>query len=78
MAVKTITIDMEAYEALKRRKLRGQSFSQVIKEHFGGGATGADLLALMDSLEPLSEETLDALDRIVESRRKSVPEVPKL
>lgn len=70
MAVKTITIDMEAYEALKRQKKPGQSFSQVIKEHFRGkGMTGADLLRLMGELEPLSEETLDRLDEIVADRK---------
>lgn len=70
MAVKTITIDMEAYEILSRQKRTGQSFSQVIKEHFGTVRTGRDLKGALRSAL-LSEETLDALDREIESRQKS-------
>jgi len=45
MSVKTITIDMEAYELLSREKRDGQSFSQVIKAHFGPQPTAARFLA---------------------------------
>ncbi len=50
MAVKTITIDLEAYELLRRRKRGGASFSRVIKEHFGTPRKARDLLAAIDGL----------------------------
>lgn len=67
MAVKTITIDMDAYDALARHKKPGQSFSQVIKEHFGTIRTARDLRTVAQKVS-FSKETLDALDRVVESR----------
>ena len=67
MAVKTITIDLEAYERLRRHKRNGQSFSQVIKEHFGARPTGRDLLAALESVR-LSDETVEALERLVDRR----------
>lgn len=70
MAVKTITIDTEAYEALARHKMPGQSFSQVIKEHFGRLRKGRDLKAALERVA-LADETLDALDRIVAGRQAS-------
>lgn len=69
MAVKTITIDMEAYGLLKRCKQDGQSFSQVIKEHFGGGKTGADLLRIGPDAA-FEEATLDAIEEVVEARSR--------
>jgi predicted CopG family antitoxin len=69
MAVKTITIDVEAYELLARHKQGGQSFSQVIKKHFGPQPTAARFRSLLTSAR-LSEATLDAVDRQIAARRK--------
>ncbi|HJZ77459.1 MAG TPA: antitoxin VapB family protein [Vicinamibacterales bacterium] len=76
MAVKTITIDMEAYEALARRKGPGESFSDVIKRQFRGG-TGADLLRAAQRAN-ISDETLDAVERQIKLRRRDRPRIPKL
>ncbi|HUE88477.1 MAG TPA: antitoxin VapB family protein [Vicinamibacterales bacterium] len=75
MAVKTITIDLEAYETLARRKRPGQSFSEVIKQHFAGGSTGQDLLEAVKRLS-ISEETLDAVGSQIRARRRSAARVP--
>jgi len=77
MAVKTITIDMDAYEALRRHKREGQSFSVVIKEHFSGGRTGRVLKRSLEEIH-LSESTLDAVDCVIEERSKDSPRVPAL
>jgi predicted CopG family antitoxin len=68
MAVKTITLDLEAYELLRRHKKGKQSFSQVVKEHFGPRRTISDFRRALDEVV-LSEETLDAIDRQIEERR---------
>jgi predicted CopG family antitoxin len=77
MAVKTITIDMAAYEALARRKRQGQSFSDVIKEHFTRGGTGRDLLEAARQFAP-SEDALDAIDGVVAERRRHRVRAPQL
>ncbi len=69
MAVKTITIDIEAYNTLARHKRAGQSFSQVIKAHFGPQPTAGRLLERIRTIR-LSEEALDAMDRLVAGRKK--------
>ena len=70
MAVQTITIDLEAYEALSRHKVPGKSFSQVIKERLGKRMTGADLKAVIARAR-LSEDTVDAIEAQVRARRAS-------
>ncbi|MGQ0736501.1 MAG: antitoxin VapB family protein [Acidobacteriota bacterium] len=68
MAVKTITIDLEAYDLLSRHKGDGQSFSQVIKAHFGVQPTAGRFLAGLRSIR-VSDPALDAMERQVRARR---------
>jgi predicted CopG family antitoxin len=68
MAVKTITLDLEAYDLLARRKRPGQSFSEVVKEQFGRTKTGRDLLAALADVT-VSAATLDAVEAQIENRR---------
>jgi len=77
MAVKTITIDLEAYDTLARHKKPGQSFSQVIKAHFGPRkSAGALRQALREGT--VSAGTLDAIDRAITARKTSAARVPSL
>ena len=77
MAVKTITIDLEAYDALARLKKPGQWFSQVIKAHFGPRKTaGSFRRALRETA--VSASTIDAVDAVVKTRRASGARIPAL
>jgi predicted CopG family antitoxin len=70
MDSRTIELDAEAYEALARQKLPGQSFSEVIKSHFGRRATATDLKQVAASLG-ISEDTLDAIEAQIRARSES-------
>jgi len=70
MAVKTITIDMDAYTLLARRKQEGQSFSDVIKAYFGRQPTVSEFLERVRR-ERVSDDALDAMDRVIGARRAS-------
>lgn len=77
MAVKTITIDIEAYETLARHKRQGESFSQVIKSHFGRRRTGRGLKEIL-AHSHLTDPTVDRIDAVVRARRKSLVKAPGL
>ncbi|MGH7335661.1 MAG: antitoxin VapB family protein [Candidatus Rokuibacteriota bacterium] len=77
MAVKTITIDLAAYEILSRHKRPGESFSDVIKQQLGKGLTARDLRAVIRRAR-VGEDTLEAIDVAIRSRRRSPAHPPKL
>ncbi len=76
MAVKTITIDLDAYEILARAKRPGQSFSAVIKERLGA-KTGRDLWAALARVAP-SENLLDCVETQIRARRRSPARVRRM
>ena len=76
MAVKTITIDMEAYDLLSRHKTPGESFSRVIKAHFRRAPTVANFLAVAKRVR-LSEDFLTQMEAIVADRTHDVLRYPK-
>ena len=73
MAVKTITIDLEAYELLATRKRPGESFSGVVKRTLGDERyTASHLLAHLDEVL-LGEDTVMAIEAVVKERERHLP-----
>lgn len=78
MAVKTITIDMEAYERLAREKREGESFSQVIKRVLA--ARGMTARSLLESIKDIrvADETLESIEKVVGLRERDLVSAPPL
>jgi len=68
MAVKTITIDLEAYELLAKARRSSESFSKVIKQVLGPENKNAhSLLKQLESIK-VSNEFLDNLENTLAAR----------
>ena len=78
MAVKTVTLKLEAYERLRAaRSYPGESFSDVVlrARWAEDTVTGAQLLALVTSRGPaFALDELDELDETLAEQRAQVPE----
>ena len=70
MAVKSITIDLEAYKRLKTAKRANESFSQAIKRIVPLPVDLAKLFKSFDA-DPASVEFAHAVEEQVASRRRS-------
>ncbi len=77
MAVKTITIDLAAYEMLAAEKRGNESFSKVIKRRLGPTKTAKRLLEVLPDIQ-VSEESLAHMEEIVRARKDSPALSPSL
>lgn len=77
MAVKTITIDMDAYELLSAQKRGNESFSKVIKRRLRPVRTARTLLAALPDCK-LSDDALDRMEDVVRHRSNSLAVSPTI
>ena len=75
MAVKTITIDMDAYGILASAKQGSESFSKVIKRRFSKATTGRTLLNHLDEM-CLSPSALKGVETVLSARGASLANSP--
>ena len=66
MTTKTITITIDAYEILKRHKMSGESFSEVVKRELAKGK----ISDFAGAWSHLSDKTVKEIEKDVEKMRK--------
>jgi hypothetical protein len=74
MASRKIPVDSQVYELLKAFRRKGESFSQAIMRLFPPVnkpvvRPPVDYKKWVESIEPLSDEALDAVEQVVAQRR---------
>jgi len=75
MALKNITIDIEAYNLLAAEKMGEESFSMVIKRLLRPVHTASNLLQNLDRVM-VSDSTLDKTEEIINARKESFVNSP--
>ena len=83
MATKTITLELDAYEALKRQKRSGESFSSVVRRaRWNDSAKAGHVLSALRELHRrhpnslLDDETLDRIEVKATSRTRRIRAKP--
>ncbi len=72
MSTKTITITEEAYERLKSRKGKNQSFSEVILQNFPAKRKLSEILAEIGKDDELADRIAAASKQMRQSKMRDV------
>ena len=73
MATKTITITEDAYEILRRHKVKDESFSEVIKREF---AKKGDIMKFAGAWSHLSDKEISEIKKnIKDTKRRFTKEI---
>lgn len=72
MATKTITIMDDAYDLLKKAKLKDESFSDVIRREFSSKAKVSDFFGAWEDFDVVSLKKRISESRRISDKRKLV------
>jgi predicted CopG family antitoxin len=70
MPYRTITLSEEAYQALKRRKKQGESFTELVLREFAGQGSADHILSVLKTLQ-FPEDFADSAKKTRTELRKN-------